>query len=165
MIDPDFLSELRKQHQPCFLLLLVQLDQRCPGWWQNLAELAEELGMDLYTLRRNLQGLDKRGLVARYSAHGVGSGTYIWWVKKHKSDQKTAAPAWRIKNVKTGSIIKINVGQIYNWARDNDMKPDTVHSFLRGYIKLLRNEWQLVSTPMDYFSRRTQATQSAWSND
>jgi hypothetical protein len=152
MIDSDFLSKLRKKYQPCTLLLMVQLDQRCPGWWQNLTELASELGMDIYTLRRNLQRLDKYGLVARYSAHGIGSGTYVWWVKKNEDDKPPAPPAWKLRNIENGSVKVIQVGQIYNWARANGMKPDTVHSFLRGYIKLLNNRWKLVSNPMDYFS-------------
>ena len=59
------------------VLLLVQLEQVCPGWWVDLSQLAEQLGTDRATLNRSLVQLERLDLIRRYSLAN-GGGTWIW---------------------------------------------------------------------------------------
>lgn len=132
------------------VLVLVQLEQIAPGWWEQLAELAELLGTDRATLNRSLRHLQTRGLI-RYTALSNRSGTWIWWVARHQGDapRPEDEPAWVVRDSSRKMLSRIPLTRRWEWAEQRSIPKGTMTSFLYGYQRLLRNRWELVSTPLD----------------
>lgn len=150
MIDPAFLASLRHQHRAEMVLCLVQLEQITPGWWQDLAQLADLLGTDRATLNRSLSHLERRDLIRRTS-HGNSGGTWIWWVKRHAADKPDPLdePHWRVRDIISDWTIRIPVSQRWRWPDRHGIPRATWRSFLCGHQKTLRGRWRLMSTPLD----------------
>lgn len=150
MIEPEFLSYLRQHHRVEMVLVMVQLEQLCPGWWEQLADLAEQLGTDRATLNRSLRHLEDRGLIRRCSISNR-SGTWIWWVKRHAADGPRPAdePAWRLRCVQTRRTITVPVSRRREWAQQQGVPIPTLCGFLYGRQKVLQGRWQVVSSPWD----------------
>jgi DNA-binding HxlR family transcriptional regulator len=149
MIDPDYLAALRRQHRPEMVLLLVQLEQVAPGWWQDLETLAEQLGRDRSTLNRSLRKLERIGLIRRASYSNCG-GTWIWWVQRSATDQPApdAEPAWVAHDVKRRLTERIPISSRWQWAAKRDIPRGTMSSWLYGRMRLLRNRWEIVESPL-----------------
>lgn len=150
MIDPAFLASLRHQHRAEMVLCLVQIEQITPGWWQDLAQLAELLGTDRATLNRALSTLERRGLICRTS-HGNSGGTWIWWVKRSADDAPDPGdePAWRLQDITTRYTFRVPVSQRWGWPDKHGIPRATWRSFLCGHQKTLRGRWRLMATPLD----------------
>jgi hypothetical protein len=150
VIDPAFLASLRHQHRAEMVLCLVQLEQIIPGWWQDLHQLATILGTDRSTLNRSLRTLERRGLIRRTSISNAG-GTFIWWAKRSAVDMPDPndEPAWIVRDIRQRSRERITVSSRYQWAAKHQLPRNTFRSFLAGHQKILRNRWELVSTPLD----------------
>lgn len=151
MINPDFLSQLRRQHRSEMVLVMVQLEQVSPGYWPDLADLAEQLGTDRATLNRSMRKLEDLGLLRRASISN-GGGTWVWWVARHRDDQPDAAaePAWVVRDVRNQrQRHRITLTQRWEWARRHGIPRGTMRSFLMGYQLTMRDRWQLVATPID----------------
>ena len=153
MLCPDYLSFLRGKYNAQDLLLLVQLEQIVPGWWQNQKELAKQLGTEPHATAQALRRLKARGLV-EVVAYGKG-GSFIWWVKKSARDRPVLsdAPSWVIKNIETGKKEEVFVHERRSWAERNGLNYDSFRLFLYGYRKVMAGKFQLVSTPIDKYSR------------
>lgn len=150
MIDPDYLSFLRGKYQAQDLLLMVQLEQIVPGWWQNQKELAQQLGLEPHATGQAIRRLKKRGLI-EVTPYGKG-GTFIWWVKKSARDKpsQSQAPSWEIKNILTNKIERVTIHERRSWAERNGLNYNSFRIFLYGYRKIMAGKFQLVSTPIDY---------------
>lgn len=150
MIAPDFLAALRRQHRAELVLVLVQLEQLCPGWWLTLQELAEQLGTDRATLNRSIRKLEDLGLLRRSTVSNNG-GTWIWWVKTdaEQQPQPENEPAWVIKDIHNKTRYRVPLSKRWEWAQRRGIPRQTMRSFLAGGQSVLRETWQLVSTPMD----------------
>lgn len=151
MIEPAFLSHLRRNHRAEMVLVLVQLEQLCPGWWESLAQLADQIGTDRATLNRSLRHLGKYGLVARHSISNR-SGTWIWWVKRHADDRPhpDAEPAWIVRNVPSGRVTRIPISKRNDWAAAHGIPISTFCGFLCGRQELLRGKWKVMGSPFDF---------------
>lgn len=150
MIEPAFLAQLRHHHRAEMVLLMVQLEQVCPGWWESLEDLAVELGTDRTTLNRSLRQLEDRGLIRRCSISNR-SGTWIWWVQRHQDDapQPGDEPAWVLKSTTTKTVARVPVSQRRAWAKRRGIPLPTLIGFLNGRQKVLIKQWQLTGTPFD----------------
>lgn len=150
MIESEFLAQLRRQHRAEMVLVLVQLEQICPGWWESLEDLAAELGTDRATLNRSLRHLEDRGLIQRCSISNK-SGTWIWWVKRHAADapQPEEEPAWILRSMKTRCLNRVPISQRRHWAEQRGIPLPTLIGFLNGHQKTLVRQWQLIGTPFD----------------
>lgn len=150
MIDPGFLAALRCRHRAEMVLLLVQLEQVCPGWWPDLSVLAEQLGTDRATINRGLARMERRGLIRRHSLSN-GGGTWLWWVKRCETDQPRPAdePAWVVRDHEQRSTRRIPVSKRHEWADERGIPRPTMRSFLAGHQRLMRGRWELRATPMD----------------
>ena len=150
MIDPGFLASLRRQHRSELVLVMVQLEQVCPGWWLTIEELAEQLGTDRSTLNRSIRKLEQLGLIRRASYSNCG-GTWIWWVKCSGRDRPapTAEPAWVVRDVKRRMTERVTVSGRWEWAVKHGIPRGTMSGWLYGYQRLLRDRWEIVSTPHD----------------
>jgi hypothetical protein len=150
MIDPIFLASLRRRHRSELVLLLVQLEQICPGWWLTLTELAEQLGTDRSTLNKSLLRLDQLGLVRRASMSNNG-GTWIWWVQRDAADvpRPEAEPAWVLRDIRQRTKARLPLAQRWTWADQHAIPHNTMRSFLAGHQRVLRDRWVVLATPMD----------------
>jgi hypothetical protein len=148
VIEPEYLAQLRRKYCARTLMLMVQLEQRAPEWWPNLGIMAGQFGCDRSAMNVCLIKLDKLGLVGRYSSPGNG-GTWVWWVKRSRTDKCPPPPSWKIVDIHTGSVNLIRVDQHKEWAEANRIPARTVRDFLDGNIKIMRGRWRLVSTPFD----------------
>jgi hypothetical protein len=150
MIDPAYLAALRRQYRAELVLVLVQLEQQCPGWWESLEEMAEQFGTDRATLNRSMRHLEDRGLIRRHSISNR-SGTWIWWVKRNEGEEPIAddEPGWVLRSTTSKWQIKIPISQRRVWAERRGIPLPTLIGFLHGRQKVLRGQWQLVSTPHD----------------
>lgn len=150
MIEPSFLAELRHRHRAELCLVLVQLEQVCPGWWLTLSDLAEQLGTDRATLNRSLSHLNRLGLI-RYASLSNCGGTWIWWVKCTHADSPAskAEPAWVIKDINSRYTTRIPVSSRAEWAARHGIPYPTLRGFLAGSQMTLRNRWRVISSPLD----------------
>jgi hypothetical protein len=150
MIAPDFLAALRRRHRAELVLVLVQLEQLSPGWWLTLQELAEQLGTDRATLNRSIRKLEDLDLLRRSTISNCG-GTWIWWVKTdaQQQPQPDDEPAWVVKDVRTRIRYRIPIAERWEWAERRDIPRQTMRNFLAGGQLVLREQWQLVATPLD----------------
>lgn len=150
MIKPEFLAELRRQQRSEMILLMVQLEQIIPCWHESIASLAEQLGTDRATLNRGLVALEKRGLIKYYSISNR-SGTWIWWVKRHRVDIPLTKdePGWTVKLLSNRALLKIRISQRREWAKARNISFATLCGFLNGRQKVLYGKWELVSSPFD----------------
>lgn len=150
MIAPEFLASLRRRRRPEMVLLLVQLEQVCPGWWVDLSTLAEQLGTDRATITRSLAQLERLDLIRRYSLSNSG-GTWLWWVKRDEDDRPRpeAEPSWLIRDHEQQQSRRIPVSQRFEWAQRHGIPLQTMRSFLAGNQRLLRGRWELRATPLD----------------
>lgn len=150
MIQPAYLAQLRRELRAELVITLVQIEQLVPGWWCSLSDLAEQLGTDRDSLNRNILKLAALGLLRRVSRGNCG-GTWIWWVKRSPDDapRSEAEPAWVIRHVTTRTYSRIPISNPYGWAARHEIPKQTMRSFLAGNQLVLRNQWQLVATPMD----------------
>lgn len=158
MIEPSFLASLRHRYRSEMVLVLVQLEQLCPGWWLDIAQLAEQLGTDRSTLNRSLLKLDRMGLIRRASMSN-GGGTYLWWVQRHEGDvpQPEDEPAWVIRDLSCRKRERITFAQRWAWADRHGIPRNTLRSFLSGQQRVLRERWDLVATPMDQLEQEVAA--------
>lgn len=129
---------------------MVQLEQLCPGWWETLEDLAEQLGTDRATLNRSLRHLEDRGLIRRCSISNR-SGTWIWWVKRSEGEEPNAddEPGWVLRSTTSQWRTKIPISQRRAWAKRRGIPLPTLIGFLHGRQKVLRNQWVLASSPVD----------------
>jgi hypothetical protein len=150
MIEAPFLAELRRRFRAELVLVLVQLEQLCPGYWPDLTELAEQLGTDRATLNRSLRKLESQQLLRRASISN-GGGTWVWWVARHSHDQprNDAEPAWLLRDLSECRIHRVALTQRWNWARRHNIPRGTMRNFLTGGQMTMRERWQLVATPHD----------------
>ena len=150
MIDPTFLAGLRHRYRAELVLVLVQLEQLCPGWWMTIDQLAQQLGTDRSTLTRNLRKLDRYKLIRRTSFSNSG-GTWIWWVQRNADDAPRAEdePAWVVRSVQTRHLYRIPISQKWQWAERHKVERNTMRSFLAGGQTTMQGHWQLVATPHD----------------
>lgn len=150
MIEPAFLASLRHQYRSELVLVLVQLEQLCPGWWLDLQQLAELLGTDRSTLNRSLLRLDRLGLIRRFSI-SHGGGTFLWWVQRHEGDvpRPEDEPAWVLRDIQFRTRERITLEQRWAWAERHGIPRNTLRSFLTGGQHVLRQRWELIATPMD----------------
>jgi DNA-binding GntR family transcriptional regulator len=153
MIDPDYLSFLRTKYSAQDVLLLVQLSHIVPNWWANQPELARQLRIEPHTTSQAIRRLQKRKLIEMIS-YGKG-GTFIWWVKKSAKDVPDIkqAPSWTIKNLETGKKETILIQDRQAWAERNNLHYGSFRLFLCGYRKVMAKKFQLVSTPIDKYSK------------
>lgn len=152
MIEPEFLASLRRRHRAELVLVMVQLEQVCPGCWLTLQELADQLGTDRASLNRSVRKLEDLGLLRRTTVSNYG-GTWIWWVARREGDKPLpeAEPAWVVRYVTDRGLHRIPVSQRWEWGERRGIPRGTLRSFLAGNQRLLRDRWQLVSTPFDEF--------------
>ena len=150
MIEPEFLAALRRRHRAELVLVLVQLEQVCPGWWESLTDLAEQLGTDRATLNRSLRHLEDRELIRRCSISNR-SGTWIWWVKRHEGDapRPEDEPAWVLRMVTSNHTARVTVSGRREWARARGIPLPTLIGFLYGRQTVLRGQWRVVASPFD----------------
>ena len=150
MIHPPYLAALRHRYRAELVLVLVQLDQVCPGWWGSIEELAEQLGTDRATLNRSLRKLERLEMVRRASNSNSG-GTWLWWVKRSENDQPRPEdePAWTVRHLSNRTLERIPMSQRWQWAAHRGVPRNTMRSFLTGGQTTLRGRWQLVATPYD----------------
>jgi DNA-binding HxlR family transcriptional regulator len=150
VIEPEFLAHLRQHYRAEMVLVMVQLEQVCPGWWESLSDLAAQLGTDRATLNRSLRHLEDRELIRRYSISNR-SGTWIWWVKRHEADEPKSCdePAWRLKTSNSRRTVRVPVSGRRAWAEARGIPLPTLIGFLNGRQKELRGQWQVISNPWD----------------
>jgi len=158
MIDPQFLADLRHRKRAEQVLLLVQLEQVAPGWWETLNDLAEQLGTDRATLNRGLRKLERDGLIRRYSISNR-SGTWVWWVKRHAKDEPKPEdePAWVLKLTTSNHFVRIPISGRREWASSRGIPLQTLIGFLNGRQTVLRNKWKLSRSPFDLVESRDAA--------
>lgn len=149
-IESTFLATLRRTMRSELLLHMVQIEQIVPGWWPTLTDLAEQLGTDRSTLNHSLRTLERKQLIARASI-SKGGGTFIWWVKRHPTDQPSPSsePSWRVRDHQLLRTEYITITGREQWARLRRVPYPTLRSFLSGHQHKLRNRWTLQSTPHD----------------
>jgi hypothetical protein len=152
VIEPEFLAALRRQYRAEMVLVMVQLEQVCPGWWLSLEQLAEHLGTDRATLNRSIRQLEKLELVRRHSL-GNSGGTWIWWVKRHEGDRPRVEdePVWLLRRLHGKTFDRIPISQRREWARSRGVPYPSLRSLLQGHRKTLHGRWELAGTPMDAF--------------
>jgi len=150
MIEPDFLSYLRQHHRAEMVLAMVQLEQLMPGWWESIHDLAVQMGTDRATLNRSLSHLEKRGLIRYYSISNK-RGTWIWWVKRHAVDapKPEDEPGWNLSDSLSKRKTKIPISKRKAWAKAQEVPLPTLCGFLYGRQKVLKNRWQVMSSPFD----------------
>lgn len=150
VIESEFLASLRRRLRPELVITMVQLEQLCPGWWESLTELAEQLGTDRASLNRSVRQLEDHGLIRRCSISNR-SGTWIWWVKRHEADapRLEVEPAWVVFDEVSKRSARITVSDRWSWADRKGIPRQTMRSFLAGNQAVLRERWRLVSTPLD----------------
>jgi hypothetical protein len=150
VIEPEFLAALRRRHRSEPVLLMVQLEQLCPGWWMDLTQLAEQLGTDRATLNRSMVQLERLDLIRRFSLSN-GGGTWVWWVKRSAEDapRPQDEPSWLIRDHEGQQSRRIPVSQRFQWADAHGIPRQTMRSFLAGNQRLLMGRWELRATPLD----------------
>lgn len=150
-IAAELIAELRRQYNCQDLLLMVQLEQVCPGFWMNLLELSAQLGCDRSTFYRSLKRLRSRGLIC-YTAVSNNGGAWIWWVKRHQHDKPNPdnEPAYVICDTEQHKTFELKISQRFEWADDNAIPRETMRNWLMGCSDLLRKRWRLVSLPTEY---------------
>jgi hypothetical protein len=150
VIESEFLAHLRQHHRAEMVLVLVQLEQLCPGWWESLSDLAEQLGTDRATLNRSLRHLEDRGLIRRHSISNR-SGTWIWWVKRHAVDgpRPEDEPAWRLRAMTHNHTVRVPVSGRRAWAEARGIPLPTLIGFLNGRQKVLQGQWRVTGSPWD----------------
>ena len=150
VIQPEFLAQLRRRYRPELLLVLVQLEQLCPAFWPDIADLAKQLGTDRATLNRSLRKLEDQQLLRRVSV-GNGGGTWVWWVARQRDQQPpvNAEPAWVVRDVRAQRTQRITVTERWDWARRHGIPRGTMRNFLTGGQLVMRDRWRLVATPYD----------------
>ncbi len=150
MIDPEFLSNLRRQHYAPQLLLLVQLEQVTPGYWLTQAELGEQLGIGPETLRKSMAWLRDRDLL-RFTC--TMRGTWVWWVARKQGEKpdESQEPCWLIRNAKNRMIQRVPMSEASMWAETRGIHQETFKHWLMGYYRVLDGRWELAGTPMDPF--------------
>lgn len=153
MIDPKFLAALRHRYRAELVLVLVQLEQVAPGWWLTIDELAQQLGTDRSTLNHSIRKLETLGLLRRTSISNSG-GTWIWWVKQDENDtpQPDNEPAWVVRDLKRHKHERIPISQRWEWSERHGIPRPTMQGFLGGYQQVLRQRWEIVSSPFDLLS-------------
>ncbi|MCE2836891.1 MAG: hypothetical protein LW834_08000 [Cyanobium sp. 49614_E6] len=151
MIAPSHLAALRRRHRAELILVLVQLEQLCPGTWDNLGDLAEQLGTDRATLNRSISQLRRLGLIGCVSRSN--GGTWLWWVSRHDGDAPAPEdePAWVLRSHPC-RYTRIPLTGTREWAQRRGIPYPTLRSFLAGHQRVLRGTWQLASTPFDTVS-------------
>ena len=132
---------------------MVQLEQLAPGWWLSLQDLAEQLGTDRATLNRSIRKLEDLGLLRRASISNSG-GTWIWWVQQHEGDapRPEAEPAWVLRDRSRRLHERVAISERWSWARRHRIPRNTMRSFLAGHQRVLRERWELASSPFDCYS-------------
>lgn len=152
MIEPSFLARLRQQMRAELVLALVQLDQVCPGYWPDISDLAAQLGTDRATLTRSMRKLETLQLLQRASISN-GGGTWIWWVARRHNDQPPPdiEPAWIVRDIHRRQQQRVTITGRWEWAQRHNIPRETMRNFLLGGQMLMRNRWELISTPYDLF--------------
>jgi hypothetical protein len=149
MIEPSHLAALRRRHRAELVLVLVQLEQLCPGTWDSLSDLAEQLGTDRATLNRSISQLRRLGLIGCVSRSNSG-GTWLWWVSRYAGDAPPpeAEPAW-VLCTDQYHYTRIPLTRQREWAARRGIPYPTLRSFLAGHQRVLRGTWRLAATPFD----------------
>lgn len=150
MIQPEFIAQLRNRYRAELVLVLIQLEQLCPGFWPDLNDLAAQLGTDRATLNRSMRKLEDLQLLRRASISN-GGGTFVWWVARQPGDQPQdkAEPAWVVRDIRRRMTHRVPLTQRWTWAAQHGIPKKTVRGFLMGDQLIMRDRWQLISTPYD----------------
>jgi hypothetical protein len=150
VIDPTYLSTLRRQIRCELVVTLVQLEQLCPGWWETLSDLAEQLGTDRASLNSSLVKLESLGLLRRSTISKSG-GNWVWWVKRHENDRPRAAdePCWSLRDTQAGTTTYVPISRRYEWAADRGIARATMRGFLNGHRSTMQGRWRVVRSPWD----------------
>jgi hypothetical protein len=149
VIDPSYLSSLRGKLPSAQLLTMVQLEQRCPGWWRSLLELGEDIGLNVSTTTKHVNRLEHQNLIRCYRISGGVAGSWLWWVKTSKDDKPSARqePSWTLLNTRTGIKSKLSLSRRKEWANNHQISFDYLGEFLYGHRKTICGEWIVVSSP------------------
>jgi hypothetical protein len=150
MIHPSYLATLRCRMRAEILVTMIQLEQLTPGWWETSDLLAAELGLCKRTMHENLRVLSRAGLVAHFMQRR-SSHTWLWWVKRSPDDSPDPAqiPVYVLRSLTSHRHDRIPVNAVHQWAETRGLCYETVRKFLAGDQRILRNRWQLISTPLD----------------
>ena len=150
MIEPNFLASLRQCQRAEMVLVMVQLEQLIPGWWESINDLALQLGTDRATLNRSLRHLRERDLIRYYSISNK-SGTWVWWVKRHATDapKPTDEPGWDLATTPSTGKIRIPISKRKEWAKARGISMSTLCGFLYGRQRILKGRWRLLRSPLD----------------
>lgn len=150
VIEPAFLASLRRRHRAELVLVLVQVEQLCPGWWADLSVLAEQLGTDRASLNRSLTKLERLGLLRRSRISNTG-GNWVWWVKRREGDKPRGDDelGWRLFDIKTQTSLAVAVSKRWEWAARREINKNTFGAFLNGHQHVLLGRWRVTATPWD----------------
>ncbi len=151
MIEPSYLATLRSsQLRPELILTMVQLAPMVPDWWDSHQTIAAKLGLNTCTFGYNLNALAKKGLVG-HKTFLNGAGTFIWWVKRSHHDLPDPAlvPAYVLRDTSRRLHERIPVNGITEWSQRRGIPRKSVWALLNGPRRVLRDRWELVSTPYD----------------
>jgi hypothetical protein len=93
--------------------------------------------------------LEKLNLLRRASFSN--GGTWIWWVARQFGDvpRPEDEPAWVIRHVRRRESYRIPLTDRWSWCDARGIPRKTFKSFLAGNQLIMRNKWQLISTPFD----------------
>lgn len=149
-LESSYLASLRRRHRCELILLLVQLEQLIPGWWESLVDLAEQLGTERSTLNQSLITLEQHNLIRRCSNSNNG-GTWIWWVKtsSHSQASPKLEPCWILWDSMMRTTERIPVTSRQRWAQQHGIAYSTLRGFLSGRQLTLKGRWTIKSTPLD----------------
>lgn len=150
--DPDYITHLREQHGCFDVLNLLNLSAIGPGWYL-LTDIAERFATHRSNINTSMLRLRKRGLID-YVSYGAG-GTFLWFIKDSidaKPDRQQY-PHWLLRDLesdtKRPARIRVNVGEVNDFAKRVQVHPGTARNFLSGRYKRLLDRYEVISSPFD----------------
>jgi len=149
--DSEYLTELRKRHGVYDVLNLVHLSAIGPGWYL-LTDIAERFATHRSNINTSMLRLRKLGLI-EYVSHGAG-GTFLWFIKESPNAKPDPQryPHWLLRDLESDTKrpvqIRVNVGEVNDFAKRLQIHPGTLRNFLSGRYRRLLDRYELVSSPM-----------------
>jgi hypothetical protein len=149
--DPDYITRLREQHGCFDVLNLLNLSAIGPGWYL-LTDIAERFATHRSNINTSMLRLRKQGLID-YVSYGAG-GTFLWFIKD-SADAKPDPeryPHWRLRDLEADRhhrYLRVNVGQVNEFAKQLQVHPGTARNFLSGRYKRLLDRYEVASSPFD----------------
>jgi len=149
-MTPAYIAALRGSMPTAQLMTMVQLSQACPGWWRDLSELGQEIGLNIHTLTKHVNWLERNDLIRCHRISGKAPACWLWWVKRSVDDRPHSKnePAWVVMNTKTGMKSRVTLSRRAQWAAGKGIPGPYLSSLLYGHRELIYNEWRLVSSPL-----------------